>query len=458
MFKTAEDTNVLSPSGSLMYIVSDFMEWVDQFGIWMKIIFSIFFSLIVWAIVYYGIYKTLEKIVKNTEVKWDDKLFGPMSKRSMVLFVGAAIHLTIIWIDGGEGKILIESVQYFLAFYILMIASMLTISVRILMPSLMERFSKSNVAVTGSHNLVSAVCRAGLWIVAIFLALNALSIDIDALFASLAVFSLIVGFGIQATIGNIMNSFLLSIDRPFEPGDRVEVDGIIGTVASVGILSTKFVQAHTEKLVIIPNNTLVQSTIFNYARGGGDGTPTRLSVTLDIGVSYDERAPHVKETLIQVGKSCPYTMSQPEPRVLFTEFADSAKIFRLYCWLASYDDEWPARDWLFQEIDIQFEREGIMIPYPHRITINGQPSPFGDGPSSEAKLKRKEARQNISMRRMARLEERQRAEREQVRNEIEWLEKQLEENEELEKDQRISIEEDITNLKNTLDQFEGGGD
>ena len=31
---------------------------------------------------------------------------------------------------------------------------------------------------------------------------------------------------------------MLAIDRPFEVGDRIEVDGMLGSVASVGILST----------------------------------------------------------------------------------------------------------------------------------------------------------------------------------------------------------------------------
>ena len=59
-------------------------------------------------------------------------------------------------------------------------------------------------------------------------------------------------------------------DRPFEVGDRIEVEGTWGSVVSVGILSTKVLD-RDERLVVIPNNTLVQSKITNHARGGGDG-------------------------------------------------------------------------------------------------------------------------------------------------------------------------------------------
>ena len=107
-------------------------------------------------------------------------------------------------------------------------------------------------------------------------------IELLGVLASLAVFSLIIGLAIQQSLGNIVNSFLLSLDRPFDVGDRIEVDGQLGTVASVGILSTKILTLD-ERLVVIPNNTLISSSITNFARGGGDGMARRLYLTVDVG-------------------------------------------------------------------------------------------------------------------------------------------------------------------------------
>ena len=56
---------------------------------------------------------------------------------------------------------------------------------------------------------------------------------------------------------------------------------------SIGILSTKLLTLK-EELVVIPNNSLVDSTVTNYARGGGDGVARRISVQMDYGVAYDE--------------------------------------------------------------------------------------------------------------------------------------------------------------------------
>ena len=69
------------------------------------------------------------------------------------------------------------------------------------------------------------------------MALNTIGIELLGILASLAVFSLIIGLAVQHTLGNIVNSFMLAIDQPFEVGDRIEVEGVTGTVMSVGILS-----------------------------------------------------------------------------------------------------------------------------------------------------------------------------------------------------------------------------
>ena len=136
----------------------------------------------------------------------------------------------------------------------------------------------------------------------------------------------------QQTISNIANSFLLAVDQPFEVGDRIEVGETLGTVVSIGVLSTKVLD-RDERLVIIPNNTIVSSDIVNHARGGGEGTASRKSLVMDIGVSYDEDVDHVKYTLLKLARDSPYCLGNPEPRVLVNQLDDFTKNFRLFSWI-----------------------------------------------------------------------------------------------------------------------------
>ncbi len=75
----------------------------------------------------------------------------------------------------------------------------------------------------------------------------------------------------------------------------------------------------------------------------------RISLVQDIGVGYGEDIDHVKYTVLQLMRECPYVISKPEPRVLLIELGDFAKIFRMYGWVEDYSDEFVATRLVTQE-------------------------------------------------------------------------------------------------------------
>lgn len=310
------------------------------------------------------------KFVTATDVDWDDHLHRPLANRTYAFIIALGAQLTIRWILGTDGATFDTTEPMFSAFYVILSASILSVSIKHLIPVLMDRFSsQGNVTVSGSNSIIVFFLRAVVWFAGLYFALDQLDIELLGILASLAVFSLIIGLAVQQTLGNIVNSFLLSIDRPFEVGDRIEVEDTLGSVVSVGILSTKVLD-RDERLVVIPNNTLVESKIINHARGGGDGIARRISVVIDVGVDYREDIDHVKYTLLQLAKECPYVIDRPEPRILLNELGDFAKVFRVYTWVEDYSDEWVAKDWLLRNVDERFGNENINIPFPTSVELS----------------------------------------------------------------------------------------
>jgi small-conductance mechanosensitive channel len=251
----------------------------------------------------------------------------------------------------------------------------------------------------------------------------------------------------QQTLGNIINSFMLALDQPFEVGDRIEVDGEIGSVVSVGILSTKIL-TNEENLVVIPNNNLINSTVVNHARGGGDGQGRRISLVMDIGVEYDEDISHVKYTVLQLMRECPYVIEAPEPRVLLNELGDFAKVFRLYGWVEDYSDEFVAKDWLLKNIAESFAKEGIGIPFPTAVEISSD--------NKESYNKQRKAT-NVRRARLQMIKEDKALEREraQAKWEIEAITEKLKDPE-LERNERNTLEESLRELNRVLSMFEAG--
>ena len=268
--------------------------------------------------------------VLRTEEAWDDALLNAAESRAYGLYFIGSLNLTLIWIYGRGSEVDSNSSDYFIGAYIILATSLISVVIKHFAPLLLDRFTrKSAVTVSGGNPLLIFIGRAVVWFFGLQLAMDRFGVELIGVLASLAVFSLIIGLAIQQSLGNIVNSFLLSLDRPFDVGDRIEVDEQLGTVVSVGILSTKILTLD-ERLVVIPNNTLISSSITNFARGGGDGMARRLYLTLDVGVDYDEDPAHVKGVLLEVLEKSPFVLDDPAPRVHLWELADSSVIFRLF--------------------------------------------------------------------------------------------------------------------------------
>jgi small-conductance mechanosensitive channel len=440
------------PVSNIALEVMRMLEEVEDMGVLAQIGVSIGLTIIVLMFTRLVVLRIAWRLVKRTEANWDNELLNPIVNRAYVFVILSGVELTMMWTLGRNDEIYAAVAPYFSAIYIILSASIISVAIKFIVPAAMEKYNTNkSVTVTGGNPLVVFASRGIVWFMALYLAFEEIGVELLGILASLAVFSLIIGLAVQQTLGNILNSFMLAIDQPFEVGDRIEVEGVTGSVMSVGILSTKILTL-TEQLVVIPNNRLVDSTITNFARGGGDGVGSRVLLNLDIGVDYNERSSHVKQVILEVAKKCPQVQVDPNPRVLLRELGDFSKNFRLYVWIGDYSEEFIATDWLLREIDGAFDREGISIPYPVSVELANKPSPFPDGEAGEKMKRLKSTRQHVSRIKMLRDEAEMEEERDSAKIQLEMLQSRLEEGDMKRADREI-IENDIRTLENMLAQF-----
>ena len=431
-----------------MVTLDDIVDQANALDTWAQWSLGAGLTLLTLLIVRFLMKKIILDFVKATSFKWDDALYRPVTQRlySFIFFVGT--QLTMLWVMGREHELNEALDPVFSAIYILLTTSLASVAIKVMIPVIIDKFSNpGSVTVSGSNSLVVFLFRAGIWFGGLYLALNELGFELLGLLASLAVFSLIIGLAMQQTLGNIVNSFMLALDQPFEVGDRIEVDGHLGSVVSVGILSTKILTIG-ENLVVIPNNNLVNSTVINHARGGGDGQGRRISLVLDIGVEYDEDISHVKYTVLQLMRECPYILDSPEPRVLLNELGEYAKIFRLYGWVEDYSDEYIAKDWLFKNVAERFEAEGIGIPFPTAVEI---------GATFKESYNKQRKATNVRRARLQMIKEDKALEREraEAKWEIEAITEKLKDPE-LGRTEREGLEDSLRELNRVLSMFEAG--
>jgi small-conductance mechanosensitive channel len=89
--------------------------------------------------------------------------------------------------------------------------------------------------------------------------------DVSSLVAALGVGSLAIGLAAQQTLGNMFAGFVLLVDRPFRPGDRIKLaTGEVGEVRDIGVRSTSILMLDGNRLVV-PNTELANSRVVNIA-------------------------------------------------------------------------------------------------------------------------------------------------------------------------------------------------
>ena len=177
---------------------------------------------------------------------------------------------------------------------------------------------------------VHFIARLLLWSLVALLALDNLGIDITALVASLGVGGIAVALAVQNILGDIFCSLSIVFDRPFEVGDFIIVDDLMGTVEQIGIKTTRVRSLGGEQLVF-SNSDLVGSRIRNYKR------MWERRVVFTFGVTY-QTAPETLERLCGVVREIVEGIDDARlDRVHFARFGDSSLIFEVVYYVRKPD-------------------------------------------------------------------------------------------------------------------------
>ncbi len=87
-------------------------------------------------------------------------------------------------------------------------------------------------------NLVRSSFKYIVGFVGIFWALTIFGVDIGTIFAGVGVVALVIGFGAESLIADLVTGVFMIFENEYNVGDIVELNGYRGTVSSIGIRTT----------------------------------------------------------------------------------------------------------------------------------------------------------------------------------------------------------------------------
>jgi MscS family membrane protein len=185
---------------------------------------------------------------------------------------------------------------------------------------------------------VSILAGIVLAIVLIFFKLERVGVSLAPLLTSLGVAGVAISLAARRTLENVLSSFMIFWDNPYEIDETIIMNDKVGTVESIGLRSTQ-IRLLTGHLTVVPNELMASSEIENLARRPHIRGHFSIRLRLDTSLADIERAVEIVKTVLSVpeggGEDHPnWAVNQPElpPRVYFNELNPDSLSIVVYYW------------------------------------------------------------------------------------------------------------------------------
>ncbi len=229
------------------------------------------------------------------------------------------------------------------------------LAARIITALVKKTLERSNLE-KAAHSLISSLVRVVLYLLLGLMVASSLGIDVTGVVALASVLSLAVSLSVQDALTNIIGGFTLLYTKPFVSGDYVEIAGQAGTVQEIGLSYTRLTTPDN-KLISLPNSSVVASQIVNYSTTG-----TRR-VEVSVCTSFDTPTQKVMDALVLAG-TVDNVLLDPAPEAVISEYGESGIRYSLRVWVKT-ENYWEVYFTINQKLKKVFDEQGITMTYPH---------------------------------------------------------------------------------------------
>ncbi len=254
-----------------------------------------------------------------------------------------------------------------LSFYHLVLAVVMFFSARVLLNLfklyLHKIFEKRDWVDEGKEYTIFQLVKYATYTIIIISLVRSTGVKMDLLIASATALFLAVGLGLQGIFADYVSGIILLFEGTVQVGDVIRLDSI-NSVAKVEVINirTSKVKSREGESIIIPNSLLTSDAVVNWTH---QDKLTRFSISVAVAYGSDTR--QVEQILIDSTKVYKDLSKRRPPVVFLQNFGDNGLEFELHFWAEKSFQAEKARSDIRFEIDAQFRKAGIEIPYPQRV-------------------------------------------------------------------------------------------
>lgn len=208
--------------------------------------------------------------------------------------------------------------------------------------------------------LVKKLLRWALIFAAVFMVLTTFGVNSTAIVASVGIIGLVVSFGAQKLVEDIISGLFLIVEKQFQVGDIVIISDYRGVIEEIGLRTTKVVDAANLDIKIINN-----SDIRNVINLSVNISTAICEMSIEYGASIPEIEDLVNPFLLKIKEKYPEIIDGPN-YLGVQDLGDSDVVLR-YVAKTLEADKFKIQRAMKRELKIFFDENGIGIPFPQLV-------------------------------------------------------------------------------------------
>ncbi len=232
--------------------------------------------------------------------------------------------------------------------------------VKLILTAIARKSSKARTILT----LIIGILRYLFVIVGVVWGLSILGVNAAAVLAGLGILGLILGFGAQSLIEDVITGLFIIFEGKYAIGDIIILDDFRGTVRDIGVRTTTIEDAGKNLKVV--NN----SDIRNFQNRSRNTSIAACEVSVSYDTDLLKLEQILSESLPQMLEAHP-DLYLARPRYLgVTQLADSGVNIKLVV-DTTEENVFAAQRMLTRDVRVLFAEKGIEIPFPQVVVHQG---------------------------------------------------------------------------------------
>ena len=213
-------------------------------------------------------------------------------------------------------------------------------------------------------NLISGLLKYIAVIAGVVWGLSILGVNATAVLAGVGIVGLILGFGAQSLIEDIITGAFIIFENQYSVGDIIILDDFRGTVRSIGVRTTVIEDAGGNLKVV--NN----SDIRNFQNRSRNNSVALVLVAVSYATDLRKLEKLLKEKLGDLQKEHP-ELYLSAPRYLGVDALADSGVNLKFAVDVKEQDVFAGQRMLARDLKILFDDNGVEIPFPQVVVHKG---------------------------------------------------------------------------------------